>query len=466
MRLQVLEDAGRHAIPFTTGLLVGIGETLRDRAETVFAIRAAHRRHGHVQEVIVQNFRAKADTAMRARPDAGPRGVPRRDRRDPPGAGPADAGAGPAEPRRPRRDRPAAARRRRRLGRRLPADPRPRQPRAALAAGRRPRGDDRASGLRAARAADRAPAATSTSRGSTPGCPATSRRSPVPTAWPRTCSRSACRGRSPTAGWCQSGRTDLHATVDTTGRTDDRRSDFDDVYGDWSAVREQVQVPAQGARLDHDVAAALRVARDRPAALTTEQALALHHRRRRRPRGGLRAGRRRAAGHRRRRGHLRREPEHQLHQRLLHRLPLLRVRAAAHRRRRLHPVARRGRRPGPRGVGRRRDRGLHAGRHRPAAARHRVPRPGPRREGGRARAAPARVQPDGGRQRRSPHVGLDRGVPARRPRGRCRQPAGDGRGDPGRRRPLGADQGQAADRAVGRGRHDRAPARASRRRAR
>ena len=70
VRLRTLEDAGRHAIPFTTGLLVGIGEGLRDRAETVFAVRAAHRRHGHVQEVIVQNFRAKDDTAMRAAPDA------------------------------------------------------------------------------------------------------------------------------------------------------------------------------------------------------------------------------------------------------------------------------------------------------------------------------------------------------------------------------------------------------------
>ena len=70
VRLRVLEDAGRHAIPFTTGLLVGIGETLRDRAESLFAIRAAARRHGHVQEVIVQNFRAKDDTAMRGTPDA------------------------------------------------------------------------------------------------------------------------------------------------------------------------------------------------------------------------------------------------------------------------------------------------------------------------------------------------------------------------------------------------------------
>ena len=65
VRLRVLEDAGRHAIPFTTGILVGIGEDERDRAESILAIRDAHRRHGHVQEVIVQNFRAKPDTAMR-----------------------------------------------------------------------------------------------------------------------------------------------------------------------------------------------------------------------------------------------------------------------------------------------------------------------------------------------------------------------------------------------------------------
>ena len=65
VRLRVLEDAGRHSIPFTTGILVGIGETLRDRAESLFAIRHVAREHGHVQEVIVQNFRAKPDTAMR-----------------------------------------------------------------------------------------------------------------------------------------------------------------------------------------------------------------------------------------------------------------------------------------------------------------------------------------------------------------------------------------------------------------
>ena len=65
VRLRVLEDAGRHGIPFTTGLLVGIGETLSERAETIFALRATSRAYGAVQEVIVQNFRAKPDTAMR-----------------------------------------------------------------------------------------------------------------------------------------------------------------------------------------------------------------------------------------------------------------------------------------------------------------------------------------------------------------------------------------------------------------
>src|SRR5689334_15395494 len=70
VRLRVLQDAGRVGVPFTTGLLIGIGETLAERAESLFAIRAAAREYGHIQEVIVQNFRAKPDTAMRARPDA------------------------------------------------------------------------------------------------------------------------------------------------------------------------------------------------------------------------------------------------------------------------------------------------------------------------------------------------------------------------------------------------------------
>ncbi|MEQ6897936.1 7,8-didemethyl-8-hydroxy-5-deazariboflavin synthase CofG [Microbacterium sp. KR10-403] len=70
VRLRVIEDAGAARIPFTTGILVGICETVHDRAESLVAIRAAHERHGHVQEVIVQNFRAKPGTAMRGAPDA------------------------------------------------------------------------------------------------------------------------------------------------------------------------------------------------------------------------------------------------------------------------------------------------------------------------------------------------------------------------------------------------------------
>src|SRR5258708_15617551 len=71
VRLRTLADAGRLSIPFTTGLLVGIGETLVERAETIHAIRSSHKEFGHVQEVIVQNFRAKDHTAMAAMPDTG-----------------------------------------------------------------------------------------------------------------------------------------------------------------------------------------------------------------------------------------------------------------------------------------------------------------------------------------------------------------------------------------------------------
>ncbi|MCW2616374.1 MAG: hypothetical protein JWN08_3368 [Frankiales bacterium] len=272
VRLQVLEDAGRHGVPFTTGLLVGIGEGLRDRAETVFAIRAAHRRHGHVQEVIVQNFRAKDDTAMRGAPDAGMEEFlaaiavtrvvlgPRMRVQSPPNlvdlaetalllrAGVDDwGGVSPLTPDHVNPERPwpqvdelaqATAASGFVLRERLTAhppylhepwlDPRLAAHVAALA------GPD---GL----AADVLPV----------GMP-----------W-----------QEPDGGLVSSGRTDLHETVDTTGRSADRRSDFSDVYGDWDAVRESV--PARVVRLDSDVAAALRVARDRPQDLSESQALAL-----------------------------------------------------------------------------------------------------------------------------------------------------------------------------------------------
>ncbi|HET6811455.1 MAG TPA: 5-amino-6-(D-ribitylamino)uracil--L-tyrosine 4-hydroxyphenyl transferase CofH [Acidimicrobiales bacterium] len=71
-RLATLEEAGRLAIPFTTGILVGIGEDRAARVEALAAIAAAHRRHGHVQEVIVQNFLPKPGTAMHSAPPCPP----------------------------------------------------------------------------------------------------------------------------------------------------------------------------------------------------------------------------------------------------------------------------------------------------------------------------------------------------------------------------------------------------------
>ncbi len=69
VRLRAIEDAGRSNIAFTTGMLVGIGESESDRVESLFALRAMARQYGHIQEVIVQNFRAKPDTAMRSKDD-------------------------------------------------------------------------------------------------------------------------------------------------------------------------------------------------------------------------------------------------------------------------------------------------------------------------------------------------------------------------------------------------------------
>ncbi|MDH3248566.1 MAG: 7,8-didemethyl-8-hydroxy-5-deazariboflavin synthase CofG [Acidimicrobiia bacterium] len=65
VRMEAIETAGRLRIPFTTGILVGLGETNTEIVDSILAIGAVHRRHGHIQEVIVQNFRAKADTRMR-----------------------------------------------------------------------------------------------------------------------------------------------------------------------------------------------------------------------------------------------------------------------------------------------------------------------------------------------------------------------------------------------------------------
>jgi FO synthase len=269
VRLQVLEDAGRHSIPFTTGLLVGIGESAQDRAETLLAIKAAHQRHGHVQEVIVQNFRAKPDTAMRHADDvdletflaaiAVTRLVlgPRMRVQAPPNlvdlaetaalldAGVDDwGGVSPLTPDHVNPERPwpdldllakASADKGFVLTERLTAHP------PYLG---EPWLDPRLAPHVAALRDDRGLARDVRPQG-------------IPWQEPDDALRST-------------GRTDLHATVDTTGRSSDRRTDFDDVYGDWDAVRASVPAPVQ--RLGSDVAGALRKA---PGTYTESEALAL-----------------------------------------------------------------------------------------------------------------------------------------------------------------------------------------------
>jgi len=68
-RIATIEAAGEAAVPFTSGILIGIGETRRERVEAMLALRDPHERHGHIQEIIIQNFRAKPGTKMEAAPD-------------------------------------------------------------------------------------------------------------------------------------------------------------------------------------------------------------------------------------------------------------------------------------------------------------------------------------------------------------------------------------------------------------
>ena len=172
-RLATLDAAGAERVPFTTGILIGIGETREERLDALRAIADAHARHGHIQEVIVQNFRAKPDTKMADAPEP-THGRPPLDARrraaDPPAG---DPSPGSAEPDRGLRRPPR--RRHRRLGRRLARDDRPRQPGGAVARDRAPpRGD--------------AAAAASTSRRGSPSIPSGSTR-PGST---RGCCRSPC----------------------------------------------------------------------------------------------------------------------------------------------------------------------------------------------------------------------------------------------------------------------------------
>ncbi|GAB2754816.1 bifunctional FO biosynthesis protein CofGH [Nocardioides pakistanensis] len=308
VRLRVLEDAGRLNVPFTTGLLVGIGETVAERAESVFALRRVARAYGHVQEVIVQNFRAKPDTAMRAADDlaleeylaaiAVTRIVlgPKMRVQAPPnlvdssecaallGAGVDDwGGVSPLTPDHVNPERPWPSLDRLRsvtaaagfsLQERLTVHP------EYVRAGE-PWIDPRVSGHVAALATDTGLAVAGLT--------------PVGRPW-----------QEPDGGFASVGRTDLHTAIDTEGRTNDRRADFDDVYGDWELLRQSVPAIEQpdpvvedgalrdgsalvssgttprasrkhrtGTPVDPDTLAALKVAEHDPRALTDAQALTL-----------------------------------------------------------------------------------------------------------------------------------------------------------------------------------------------
>ena len=240
VRLRVLEDAGRLSVPFTTGLLVGIGETMAERAETIFALRETSRAYGAVQEVIVQNFRAKPDTAMRHTEDLGLEEFraaiavtrlvlgPRARVQAPPNlvddtecrllleAGVDDwGGVSPLTPDHVNPERPWPSLDRLRavtaecgfeLKARLTVHP------EYVVAGE-PWLDPRVSGHVAALAG--------------PDGLAKPDVRPVGLPW-----------QEPDGGFASVGRVDLHASVDTTGRTHDRRDDFDTVYGDWDAVQQ------------------------------------------------------------------------------------------------------------------------------------------------------------------------------------------------------------------------------------
>jgi 7,8-didemethyl-8-hydroxy-5-deazariboflavin synthase CofG subunit len=69
LRLRTIEEAGKLSIAFTTGILIGIGETMEERIDSLFAIRTLHEKYAHIQEVIIQNFRAKPEIPMAAYPE-------------------------------------------------------------------------------------------------------------------------------------------------------------------------------------------------------------------------------------------------------------------------------------------------------------------------------------------------------------------------------------------------------------
>ncbi len=278
VRLRVIEDAGRLNVPFTTGVLIGIGETMAERAESFFALRRLAREYGHIQEVIVQNFRAKPSTAMRSAPDAEPDEYlaavavarlvlgPKMRIQVPPnlsdarelrrllGAGADDwGGVSPLTPDHVNPERPWphlddlaawSADAGFELTERLTV-----HPEYALAG--EPWIDPRVGGHVRALMDARTGLANAAAM-------------PAGKPW-----------QEPDPEWGSSGRIDLNVTIDSSGRTSDRRGDFDEVYGDWEAIREKASVTGIPERIDGDVAQALRVAAADPRELTEQQALSL-----------------------------------------------------------------------------------------------------------------------------------------------------------------------------------------------
>jgi FO synthase len=292
IRIRVLEDAGRLSIPFTTGLLVGIGETLTERAETIFELRRIARLYGSIQEVIVQNFRAKPDTAMRHAEDlelaeyraaiavarivlgptmriqAPPNLVDTAECRSLLDAGVDDwGGVSPLTPDHVNPERPWPSIERLRavtddagfeLVPRLTVHPHHVRQRTPWLD---PRLDAHIDAV------------------ALPDGLARIGVRPVGLPW-----------QEPDATLEGTGRTDLHATIDTEGRTSDRRDDFDSVYGDWAAVAEgmaeivrdeRTLESARSGSVRHglskvsDAYVALRAAEADPAGLSDDQALAL-----------------------------------------------------------------------------------------------------------------------------------------------------------------------------------------------
>ncbi|WP_221455660.1 bifunctional FO biosynthesis protein CofGH [Saccharothrix tamanrassetensis] len=273
VRLRVLTDAGRVNVPFTTGILIGIGETITERAESLLAMRGIARQYGHIQEVIIQNFRAKPDTAMRGMPDAdlhelaatiavarlvmpsstsvqappnlvgGEFGLMLR-------AGIDDwGGVSPVTPDHVNPERPW------------------------------PRVDELAGLTETAgfELRERLAVYPRYVRG-TPGQWIDTRLTAHVQALARPDGLAdpdaevvGREWQEPDGGLDTYGRADLNTAIDTEGRTGDRRGDFDSVYGDWDSL----SIPQAVTRLPEDAARALKLAADDPAKLLQDSDAAL-----------------------------------------------------------------------------------------------------------------------------------------------------------------------------------------------